>query len=123
MSDQQTDLPLFKALEKPAVKDFGFLVQILTGKDWMTATEILTVMGLPATDSHKRSIRAIASDSEGKIAGGQKGYKLVTQMTREEYNHYRNWMKSQADDMTARILKSDKVFYRRQPVETGNGIL
>lgn len=118
--NQQPELPIF---EQPKCKDYEFLVRILEDKDWLTAREILKAMGLPDTESNRRSIRALAEASEGHIAGGQNGYKLVRAMTAQEYNHYRNWMKSQADRMTARILKSDRVFYTRQKITTGNGIL
>jgi hypothetical protein len=80
-------------------------------------------MNLPVTEGNKRKLREIANQSEGQIASGQEGYKLVRDMTADEYNHFRNWMKRQADQMTARILRSDRVFYERQPVPTGHGIL
>jgi len=100
-----------------------WLVRMLAGMDWMTAAEILQHAKHSVNDSNKRWLRAMAAASKGRVAGGQRGYKLVEEMMVEEYNHWRNWMKSQADYMTARILEADKVFYRRQKVRSGNGIL
>lgn len=102
---------------------FDFMIELLKGQDWRTAADLLKAIGCNDSESARRSLRNVAQASEGQIAGGQLGYKLVSEMTQEEYNHWRNWMKSQADEMTARVLASDKVFYRRRPVETANGIL
>lgn len=117
--EEQTEF--FKAA--PADPNVEWLVRVLAGKDWMTASEILQCAKQPVTDQRKRRIRMWAAASKGRVAGGQRGYKLVEEMTIEEYNHWRNWMKSQSDEMTARILEADKVFYRRQPVRAGSGIL
>lgn len=100
-----------------------WLVNALWGRDWRLAADILEQAGKPNTEGNRRWLRALAKASCGRVAGGQRGYKLVTQMTLEEYQHWRNWMKSQADEMTARILEADRVFYSRQAVHTGNGIL
>jgi len=100
-----------------------WLVDQLRGNDWLTAKQILELIGRAACEDNKRWLRALAAASKGRIAGGQRGYRLVEEMSGEEFNHWRNWMKRQADFMTARILEADKVFYRRQKVRTGNGIL
>lgn len=122
MSEITPDQPeLFRV--EPDDPTVEWLVRELAGMDWMTAAEILRHAQQPVNDSNKRWIRAMAAASKGRVAGGQRGYKLVEEMTVEEYNHWRNWMKSQADYMTARILEADKVFYRRQKVRTGSGIL
>ena len=100
------------------------LINLLEGHDWRTAAELLTALGRPVNESGKRWLRELAHSSEGEIASGQKGYKLVRQMTHDEYNHFRNWMKAQADQMTGRILRSDKIFYSRQPgLKPSTGIL
>jgi hypothetical protein len=112
---------LFRA--EPDDPSVEWLVDYLRGRDWTTAQEILRSLQRPVTDALKRRLRMLAAASAGRVAGGQRGYKLVEEMTVEEYHHWRNWMKSQSDEMTARILQADKVFYRRQPVRTGNGIL
>jgi hypothetical protein len=117
MNESQTELALVKPPPKNA--DWLFLVKILEGKDWLTAAEVLLAMGLPATDQNKRSVRALAEQSEGRIAGGQKGYKLVVAMTKEEFDHYQNWMIRQAETMKRRVIASQRVFYSRPKVETG----
>jgi len=99
------------------------LIDLLSGRGWLTASQICTAIGLEDSDGNRRRIRFLAAESQGEVACGQKGYKLVSAMTREEYEHYRRWMKSQADQMTRRVLKSDRVYFRRMPVRTGNGIL
>jgi hypothetical protein len=64
-----------------------------------------------------RKIRALAAASKGRIAGGQRGYKLIGEMTRDEFNHWRNWMLSQSAEMEARVVAADKIWFARQPAE------
>jgi hypothetical protein len=111
-----TQLDLITPKPQPSELEVAWLVSFLRGKDWMTADAILESEGQPKTEAFKRRVRALVSFSEGKIAGGQQGYKLVAEMTGEEYNRYRAWMLSQATEMQRRIVKSDKVFYHRTPV-------
>jgi hypothetical protein len=112
MSEQQETLKFFEAAEP----DAEWLVNLLKGRDWLTAGDILRQIGSPDTDTARRKLRATAEASEGRVAGGQKGYKLVRQMTGEEFHHYRNWMLSQARRMESRIVLSDAVFYAKNPV-------
>lgn len=106
---------------KPAVPDvtpddgnIDYLVRLLDKQDWVKSSDIVARV-LQQTNVRwcDRKVRALAKASGGRIAGGQKGYKLVTDMTHDEYNHYRNWMLSQCDEMKRRVLESDKLFYRR----------
>lgn len=83
---------------------------------WHTATGLLRGAGLPVSENNKRLLRRMADCSGGRIAGGQKGYKLVAEMTLEEYQHARNAMLSQARELQRRVLEMDKEFYRRHPV-------
>lgn len=115
-SDGQLGLDLFAPPTEAGSREIEWLVGQLRGRDWATAETICKDASLPVTDSSKRRLRALANLSAGRIAGGQKGYKLVESMTREEFGHWRNWMKSQADEMTARILSADRVFYGRRAV-------
>lgn len=104
----------------PNDPNIDFLVQLLTGKDWLTAAAVITATEhVTGTRWCDRKVRALAKASKGRIAGGQKGYKLVMEMTAEEYQHYRNWMLSQSDEMKQRVIDSDKIFYARKPVEGG----
>lgn len=113
----QIELPLFRV--RPGSDNVEFLVELLRGQDWLTSCELCQKLQWNFTESNRRRFRSIADASGGRIAGGQRGYKLVREMTGEEYQHFRNWMKSQADHMTARIIEADHIFYSRQPVEAG----
>jgi len=97
----------------PAVtaREIGDVVQILQGRGWQTAAELLEAMGVPVCETAKRRIRAIASDSGGRIGGGQKGYKLVAEMTAEEFGHFDRWMAHQEAEMQRRRLEASHVFH------------
>lgn len=95
-------------------QDSKWLINFLSGKDWITAHEILVSIGVPPTENNKRRLRLAADQSGGHVAGHQRGYKLVEQMTNDEYNWWRNeWLKA-ADNIRARVVESDRVFYARQ---------
>jgi hypothetical protein len=96
--------------------EVAWLVDWLRDRDWQTATQILQAHGQPVHESTKRRIRLIASGSRGRIAGAQKGYKLVESMTSAEYQHWRNWLSHQASEMQARVVSSDRIFYGRKSV-------
>lgn len=107
----------------PADVNVEWLVGELQHRGWTFADELLRIAGLVVNEDSRRYIRKLAKESGGRVIGGQRGYKLTRTCTQEEYNMWRNTMKSQADEMTGRVLEADKVFYSRQPVASGNGIL
>ena len=108
---------LFASASTPLPEhEVAWFIAYLRGKDWRTSTQVLIDHGMPNHESTKRRLRAIASGSGGRIAGGQAGYRLVEEMTKAEYDHWRNWLTSQADEMRLRVIKSDQVFFSRAPV-------
>lgn len=119
----RTDTPLFEIRE--GHPNITWLVALLEGQDWTPCETILKAAGKTLTEHHRRWVRRLAQRSKGRVIGqpGQAGYKLTTACTAAEYQHWRNAMKSQADEMCSRIIAADKVFYGRAPVKEGNGIL
>jgi hypothetical protein len=108
--DAQLDL----SFAKPATDDpqIAVLVEYLHGKGWMTAKAISAGMGWD-----DRVVRALASASDEIISyPGSPGYKLLSDTTREEYERYRLARRSQARDMIAKVIRTDRVFFRRQAV-------
>ena len=107
-------MPLFSSAPEGA--DAEWFVTFLMGREWITAAEVLRVLGMAVTENHKRWLRRLADGSAGRIAGHQKGYKLVRNMTGEEYQWWRNeWLKADAA-IRDRIRQSDCIFYGRQEV-------
>lgn len=99
---------------KPAADDpqIAVLVEYLSGKGWMTAKAISAGLGWD-----DRVVRALASASDEIISyPGSPGYKLLADTTREEYERYRLARRSQARDMIAKVIRTDRVFFRRQAV-------
>ena len=92
--------------------EVAWMISVLTGRGWMLASEILQEAGLEDSDSKKRRLRKIASESGGRIGGGQKGYKLVAQMTAEEYGHFDRWMAHQEAEMQRRRMEASIVFHQ-----------
>ena len=118
----RTDAPLFEIREDHP--NIDWLVRTLAARHgWMKADEVLTAAGKPVAEYGRRWVRRLADKSKGRVAGGQEGYKLVKLMTADEFHHWRNWMKSQADKMTQRIMEGDRVFYARAAVDVSTGIL
>jgi hypothetical protein len=117
----RTDAPLFTV--KPGHPNVAWLLSVLQHGRWMTAAEILKVADKFITPHNKRWVRALADASGGRVAGGQEGYKLIQSMTAREYQHWRNWMNSQANQMKSRVIEADRVFYSHAAVSTDAGIL
>ncbi|MES2219375.1 MAG: hypothetical protein V4587_00225 [Acidobacteriota bacterium] len=103
----------------PDNPNVALFVSLLEGRSWVPAKQILIEMEKPVTEDSKRWLRALRRASTGRIAGGpgMPGYKLVLEMTAEEYGHWRNTMRSQTREMLRCVLQADKVFYRRGNVE------
>lgn len=101
------DLPLFQRREpvakppKPGtLGDVEWFVDLLTGRDWITAGDILNEVGINPTapaENLKRQLRRLADGSGGRVAGHQRGYKI-------------------ADALRARVIESDRIFYGRAAV-------
>lgn len=108
----QVDLPLFQAAKKSS--NVEWLVGVLQCRDWTTAAELLAQVDLPATENNKRKIRAWADASEGRVCGHQKGYKLTSAMTLEEYQWWRNEALKASNAIKSRVIETDKVFYGRK---------
>lgn len=108
---REMELPLFKVeVESPNVE---WLVEFLRGRDWIRAAEILREIGREPTENEKRRVRAWADASEGRVCGHQKGYKLTTSMTHEEYTWWRNELLKTRASIDGRLVETDRVFYRR----------
>ena len=75
-------------------------------RDWVTANQLLAHMGLAVTESSRRRLRRAAEESEGRIGGGQRGYKLVELMTTEEWLEFKHWMRGQAISMMRRCKQA-----------------
>lgn len=112
-ADVDTNVPWFIALIERA------------GTTWTTSAQVLQAAGRPVTEEGRRWVRLLREATHGRIIGGpgSPGYRDVRTMTAAEYNHWRNQMKSQSDQMTRAILESDHHFYTRQPVAIHHGIL
>ena len=111
MNPPQLQLFEESALRPVAQDEIEWLVGILAGKDWMRAEAILQAEGLPVNETSKRRIRRLASESRGRIGSGQLGYKLIREMTAEEFGHFDRWMAHQEAEMQRRRLEASRVFH------------
>ena len=90
----------------PGVAD---LVSFLRGRDWLTAAEVSA-----ATGWDDRRVRELAAGSDEVISyPGSRGYKLLAACTHAEYEHYRLARRHQARAMLAKVIRTDRIFYRR----------
>lgn len=91
------------------------LIGYLDNCEWTDAHGIAAIhQGVTGKYWDARTIRELAAASDGRVGSGQKGYKLVRYMSREELDHACNWMNSQADKMRNRILKMRAEFAQQQ---------
>ena len=106
----QTELTLFRRRRVKLHADA--LETFLQGNGWMTAEAIANDTGW-----NDRKIRDLASESDHVISyPGSPGYKLLSDATREEYEHYRNSRKAQARVMIGKVIRTDRIFFRRPTV-------
>jgi hypothetical protein len=109
----ELELPLFTSAPKASARNVEWFVNLLRGRGWVLARDLLVEVGQPVTDGNKRFLRDLANQSEGKIGSGQKGYKLVEEMTAEEFAHAENWLASQEAEMKRRRIEMQRVFYAK----------
>ncbi len=106
MSEQ---IPL--SFEKPKIVDpkVADLVEFLRGKGWMTAAQIAA-----QTAWDDRRVLDLASQSDSVISyPGSPGYKLLCDCWLSEYEHYRLARRHQAREMIGKVIRTDRIFYRR----------
>jgi hypothetical protein len=103
---EQLELQMRKG---PARPDPAELVAFLGGKGWLKADKIAQETGWD-----DRFVRDLASASDDIISSpGRPGYKLLVEATREEYERYRNGRRSQAREMIAKVIRTDRKFFAR----------
>ena len=98
-----TETPdLFAIQPDKASRDVAWLEGLLRGAGcWMTAGDILLSIAWPQSDSNKRWLRELASQTTC-IISGQKGYRHAKNATAEEIVHSSNWLISQGKLMIQR---------------------
>lgn len=85
------------------------VLAILEDGQWHTRKEIERLTGL-----NERTVRMIAEQSNGKILGTDKGYKLQKYADSVEYFEWENRIRSQAKTMLRRIIQARRERNRNQ---------
>jgi hypothetical protein len=115
----EPELNLFAApppVAAPTSFEVAWFVDVLRGRDWITAEALLTELGQPVVETLKRRLRALAEASEGRISSGDEGYKLTVEMTAEEFGKFDRRLANQEAKMKARRVAAHIVFYSRTNV-------
>jgi hypothetical protein len=97
----QRQLNLFTAARAEQVADV-----LAKSPVWLSASEILNLIGLPNTETNRRHIRHCAEAFGDEIISGQKGYCHIDNASEEDVKRFCNWMTSQADKMTTRATRT-----------------
>ena len=107
--NEQLDMVFTRPLATdPAVVD---LVEFLRGKGWMTRRQISA-----ATSWNERTVRELASQADAVISyPGSPGYRLLADCTVDEYHAYRNARLAQSREMARKVIRTDRIFFRRTP--------
>lgn len=105
-------------LPKPAIDtaDVDLLVRVLrSAGDWLTARQIGATMGLRATTSTERRVRAIAAAAAPRVVSfpGAPGYKLWDHCSVAEIDHCIAAFESQGRDMLKRAVLYRLAYHRR----------
>lgn len=79
-------------------------------KKWTTATRCCQLLGLHTGEAGKRLVRSMAEHSEGKVIGGQEGYKHVKNATLEDVSIAVSVLESQANKMLNRTFQIEKAW-------------
>jgi len=107
----------FQAAQGPSVepRDIVEMERLLANAgDWMRAKDFPAMW-------NERSLRAAASESEGRIISGQRGYKLTRLATPDEKHRSVSWLRHQAQTMNKRAIEIDLVWEALPPPEEAEG--
>ena len=97
-------LPFVKAHKDKAAKLTSKMFRVLEDGRWHSAADL--GMSVPGLD--ERTVRAIAERSEGRIIGGDRGYRLIQHATVSEIDHVEKRLRSQARRMLRRVIEIRK---------------
>jgi hypothetical protein len=101
-------LPFAAHVERQGSQILPRLELYLRGRGWVTRRVIAADL---QTDD--RTIREAASQSEGRIISGQKGYCRLVEATIPEVQHAADWLRSQAKQMLERAYAIEQAMHRR----------
>lgn len=73
--------------------------------DWMSANQVAVFFGMPMTENSRRIVRGWAEASDGKIIGGQRGYRFYLFASTEEIRHSSEKLISQGKKMIRRGIR------------------
>jgi hypothetical protein len=90
------------------------VIGVLEGKGWLTANQVLTILGLPRTETKRRWLRSVANASEGFILSypGAPGYKMTTEANPLEVARA-GVLNHQANAMRRRLVQIEHVYHHK----------
>ena len=101
-------LPFAASVKSKGEAILADLELALRGRGWMSAKQLAKILH---TDD--RTIREAASQSEGRIISGQKGYAWSQDMPVHEVMHAAAWLRSQARVMEKRAYEIERAVHQR----------
>ena len=119
MNAEQPELPSFRPKVADQQEDISRLVSFLRGRGTRTADEIQAVLRFGSghiNETYRRYIRALAASAEYQIIGTAHGYKLTSEATPDEMNHWKARQLSQVEATQERIIKTEHVWHSRKGV-------
>lgn len=102
----QTELKYYRPkTQLPALVNITEIV--LRGYGWMPRDELCKRTGID-----KRTIQLVANASGGEIISSNKGYRLLSEATRDEIVHSFRQLRAQAREMIRRSVEQEKKFHQ-----------
>jgi len=89
--------PIDKKTDVERIKIDALMRLLHQRKTWIKYKEIRQILNIS-----DRDVRYIASESNGAIISGQRGYRLTEYATTDEITHAANWLKSAGMEMIKR---------------------
>ena|ERR1043166_9984743 len=103
-----------------AAQEVALLLNVLTGRGWMTAQQIAATPEFAErferVKNIDRRIRAIANKTDGLVISypGSPGYRLTREATIEEIQSATACLRHQAGEMGRRALQIDRVYHGKK---------
>lgn len=110
MNPSLSELPLFAAPVAADDEVGRFEALLLEARGWRTAEEVLGTLGIVATETNKRRVRAWANRT-ARVISGQRGYRHLRHASADEVRHCCAALEHQVKEVAERVARIRREFH------------